>query len=61
MKFDPENGGSQIANLRTECLLLKEFSHKIKYLPKYFDHSNEEGLRYLVMEYLDSSLSELLA
>ena len=58
VKFDPKDNKN--SNVLTECLFLKEHSVKLTRIPKYILHSTIKSRRYLIMEYLDSSLEEYI-
>ena len=62
VKFDPPIIKGQVSNsnVLTECLLMKNNAFKIPIMPKYIMHATIGGRRFLIMEYLDTSLEDAL-
>jgi hypothetical protein len=62
VKFDPPfvKGEAPKSNVLTECLLMKNNAFKIPIMPKYIMHATIGGRRFLVMEYLDTSIEDAL-
>ena len=65
VKFDPPiiKGQASNSNVLTECLLMKRVKTEaliMPIMPKYIMHATIGGRRYLIMEYLDTSLEDAM-
>jgi hypothetical protein len=62
VKFEPRiiKGQASKSNFLTDCVLIIKHSNKIPIMPKYKMNGTIEGRRYLIMEYLDTSLEDAL-
>ena len=62
MKFEPPIIKGQVSksNFLTDCELIIKNANKIPIMPKLKKDGMIEGRRYLIMEYLDTSLEDAL-
>ena len=62
VKFDRRiiQGQASKSNFLTDCMLIKQNSNKIPIMPKYKMNGTIEERKFLIMEYLDTSLEDEL-
>ena len=62
VKFEPPiiKGQASKSNFLTDSMLIEQNSNKIPIMPKFKMKGTIEGRRYLIMEYLDTSLEDAL-